>query len=167
MGLRSWVISMRLVFLLLALLSLSGLVRAESQTSELDTKATRLYQEIFSPFCPGRSLNDCPSQRAQELKLEIRKRLGEGEGEDLVLEGVIARFGEQYRAVPRYSGFGRLVWWGPLGFLVLGSVLAVWIARFGRGAGGRGDNNTADVKEVGVSSEVARRIEAELERIGE
>lgn len=162
---------MRRFFLVLALISLSSFAisdgRADGQISELDTKATEIYQEIFSPFCPGRSLNDCPSQRAQDLKLEIRKRLEDGEGKDLVLEGVIARFGEQYRAVPRYLGFGRLVWWGPLGFLVFGLALAVWIARFGRGAGGGRVNKTTDVKHEGVSSEVARRIEAELERIGE
>jgi cytochrome c-type biogenesis protein CcmH/NrfF len=87
-----------------------------------------------------------------------------GEGDDLVLEGVIERFGEQYRAVPRYSGFGRLVWWAPLGFLVFGSVLALWIARFSRGARRlEGD----ELKRVGVSSEVAERIEAELENIRE
>ena len=115
------------------LVSAQGLTDAPNREA-LDRQAAGLYQQVFSPFCPGRSLNDCPSSKAQELKIEMRQKLEEGVSPDAVLEQVFERFGEQYRAVPRYDGFGRLVWWAPIGFVALGGLLALIIAR-GRKAG--------------------------------
>jgi cytochrome c-type biogenesis protein CcmH len=124
-----------------------------------------LYQQVFSPFCPGRSLNDCPSSKAQDLKLEMRKQLEGGMTPEQVLEGVFSKFGDQYRAVPRYDGFGKLVWWAPLGFIILGALLALSIARGRRSraaqevmAGARGSQSS----KTAISDDVLTEIEREL-----
>lgn len=94
-----------------------------------ERKAADMYQQVLSPFCPGRSLNDCPSSKAQELKTDMLVKLQSGAPQDVVLEEVFAKFGEQYRAVPRNEGFGRMVWLAPLLFIVLGAGVAWSISR--------------------------------------
>lgn len=106
-------------------------VAADERSERIDKEAYEIYQQVFSPFCPGRSLNDCPSSKAHELKLEMRQRLEQGIPPQAVLEEVFRKFGDQYRAIPSYSGIGRLVWWVPLGFICigLGIALAVGLSR--------------------------------------
>ena len=85
-----------------------------------DPVSSKVFSEILSPFCPGRSLNDCPSQKAHELKDSIRQQLKEGKSPDAVVENVVAEYGEQYRASPKLSGFGWVAWCLPFIFVGLG-----------------------------------------------
>ena len=105
-------------------------VHADEQVSEevWQKKAAEMYQQVLSPFCPGRSLNDCPSSKAQELKTEMLVKLQSGVQEQEVLEGVFAKFGDQYRAIPKGEGFGRLVWLVPGVFVCAGLALAYFVS---------------------------------------
>lgn len=127
-------------------------VYSQPSGDELDRRSVQVYQQVLSPFCPGRSLNDCPSSKAHELKLEMRQQLEQGVPPEVVVEDVVRRFGEQYRAVPQYAGFGKLVWLVPLGFLVGGALWAFSLARGSRTGG-------SDVK---ISDDLKKEIEAEL-----
>jgi cytochrome c-type biogenesis protein CcmH/NrfF len=91
-------------------------------------RATDMYQQVLSPFCPGRSLNDCPSSKAQELKTDMLVKLQSGVAEQEVLEGVFAKFGDQYRAIPKGEGFGRLVWLVPGLFVFIGLAFAYYVS---------------------------------------
>jgi cytochrome c-type biogenesis protein CcmH/NrfF len=108
------------LFIAAAIFLLGAYATAQEPTEALQKKATSVYQEILSPFCPGRSLNDCPSSKAHELKTEIIQKLQSGVPEEQVLEEVFSSYGDQYRAIPRYAGFGRLVWLAPATFLLAG-----------------------------------------------
>jgi cytochrome c-type biogenesis protein CcmH/NrfF len=164
----------------IAVVFATGQLRAEQSVDELDRKVYEIYQQVFSPFCPGRSLNDCPSSKAHELKLEIRRQLEQGVAPEAVLEEVFQRFGDQYRAVPQYAGFGKLVWWVPLAFLALGAVVALIIARGKRSDPGLGhstDDDHGQERRGGASSgqssppadpvseDLRKQIEAELARL--
>jgi cytochrome c-type biogenesis protein CcmH/NrfF len=101
---------------------------ADDSRAALDAKAYQLYQQVLSPFCPGRSLNDCPSSKAQELKGQMRQKMEQGVPDQVILDEVFASFGDQYRAVPHYAGFGKLVWWAPIAFILLGACLIALLA---------------------------------------
>lgn len=104
----------------------------DERSAALDRQATGLYQQVLSPFCPGRSLNDCPSSKAEELKNEMRVQLEQGRAPEEILNGVFARFGEQYRAVPRFAGVGILVWAVPALFVVFGIFMVLRMCRGGK-----------------------------------
>ncbi len=145
---------------------LCNVASAQSLDEELDRHAGRIYQQVFSPFCPGRSLNDCPSSKAQELKREMRQKLERGVPPEVVLEQVFQQYGDQYRAVPQNVGFGRLVWLAPALFLAFGAILAFVIARGRRtkvviGANAR-PPEPPEAAAQSVSPELRARIEAEL-----
>ncbi len=154
--------SMRLLLsifsMVLAFSFLSLHAAAQEPSDALQKKATSVYQEILSPFCPGRSLNDCPSSKAHELKSEILQKLQSGVPEEAVLEGVFSAYGDQYRAIPRYSGFGRLVWIAPAAFLLAGLMWAFAVA-------GRKKRSTAlsgAARPQLLEPQLAKQIEEEL-----
>lgn len=131
---------------------------SEIAHENLDAEAYRLYQQVFSPFCAGRSLNDCPSSKAHELKLEMRQKLEQGVAPEVILEDVIKRFGEQYRAVPLYSGFGKFVWLAPIAFLLFGAVLALGLARGKRALGPPAASGDKSSESVNGSPEVDAKL---------
>ena len=77
------------IVLIISLLLVSGVVCADERSEALDREATNLYQQVFSPFCPGRSLNDCPSSKAAEVKDEMRAQLEAGKSSEAVLQEVL------------------------------------------------------------------------------
>ena len=124
--------------------------------SEIDRQAYELYQQVFSPFCPGRSLNDCPSSKAGELKAQMRAQLEQGVPPEVILDGVFQSFGEKYRAIPPYEGFGKLVWWAPIGFFIIGATLVMLVAR--RRSQGRAVDQSESLGQVDP------RVQAEIDR---
>lgn len=127
----------------------------------LDREATNLYQQVFSPFCPGRSLNDCPSSKAAELKDQMRAELEAGRAPEVILNEVFQRFGDQYRAVPQFSGVGIFVWLVPIGFVAVGLMLAIGASVRRKRSGV--SESTSDVPTL--TAEEERRIQDELSRL--
>ena len=83
----------------------------------------------MSPYCPGRLISNCPSPGAEQLRIEIRTRLGAGETREAIVEDLYQRFGESIRATPRATGIGILAWVMP-GLAVLGGgVVLGWLLR--------------------------------------
>lgn len=146
----------------LALCALSlATAHADPGSEALDNKSYEMYQQVFSPFCPGRSLNDCPSSKAQELKAEMRQKLEQGTAPEIILEGVFAQFGDKYRAVPVFEGFGRMVWIAPFGFVVIGLIGAI-IVVLRRKKGDLGSNSRTQIK---ISAALQDRINQELTKL--
>lgn len=145
---------------LIVLLVGAGVLSARigNAQSDLDRQAYDLYQQVFSPFCPGRSLNDCPSAKAGDLKAQMRAQLEQGVPPEVILEGVFQSFGEKYRAIPPYAGFGKLVWWVPIGFFVIGAALVMLAAR--RRSGGSVVNSTDRVAPTDplIQAEIDREL---------
>lgn len=89
--------------------------------------ANEIYMEVFSPFCPGRALKDCPSSKAEKLKVEILEQLNNGQSKTEVLNNVFSKYGEKYRALPKISGFSGLAWIIPILFLGIGLIFILLI----------------------------------------
>lgn len=147
------ILSMILIFTA----SSSGL--AEDLTPAQHQTAQEIFLSVLSPFCPGRALNDCPSEQAAELKDHIRQELRGGKTEDAILAELYATYGENIRGVPRVSGFGSAAWFVPLAFLLTGAaVIFIWVRRQSGGAQGL----TQPAPEV--DSSMAELIERELRK---
>lgn len=146
----------------LALCALSlATAYADPGSEALDNKSYEMYQQVFSPFCPGRSLNDCPSSKAQELKAEMRQKLEQGTAPEIILEGVFAQFGDKYRAVPVFEGFGRMVWIAPFGFVVIGLIGAIIVVLRRK----KGDLRSNSRTQIKISAALQDRINQELTKL--
>lgn len=83
--------------------------------------------QVWSPYCPGQMLEICTSAPGAALRDSIRTYAQAGWTADELIEWVVGNHGEEYRAVPRASGRGLVVWLvPPLGILLgIGVVLIV------------------------------------------
>ena len=135
--------------------------QADERSEALDKQSYEMYQQVFSPFCPGRSLNDCPSSKAHELKADMRAQLEQGVPPEQILSQVFEKFGDKYRAAPTFEGFGRFAWLAPITFLLLGALLALAVV-FRRKKSGPVAPKAAD---LGIPPELQRQIDDELSKL--
>ncbi len=90
-----------------------------------------VMQKIWSPYCKGVSLLECPSSKAETLRAEIRQRMGSGETFESVFADLSQRYGPSLRMAPETSGREGLAYWLPyilFGFIAVGVVI-FWIRR--------------------------------------
>ena len=83
----------------------------------------------MSPYCPGRSLVECPSQAATELRLWIQAQERAGAPRAEVEAVLFERFGDQLRHAPRAEGFGLWAYLVPAGALLAGGALVLSFLR--------------------------------------
>jgi cytochrome c-type biogenesis protein CcmH/NrfF len=71
----------------------SSLVAGADDLIERRRAAREIADELMSPFCPGRTLSDCPSPNATQVKEEIRAWVDAGIAPDDIRERLLRRFG--------------------------------------------------------------------------
>ena len=89
----------------------------------------------MSPFCPGRTLAECPSPQADELRLWILEQARAGATREEVEAELLRSFGDKLRQAPRAEGIGLLAYGVPGVFLLAGGALLVVFLRRGAGSG--------------------------------
>jgi cytochrome c-type biogenesis protein CcmH/NrfF len=119
----------RLLALAAALL-LASAAGADAQTAApgatpSSPEADAAIGRIRSPYCPGLMLEVCPSPQAELLRDSIRAMAAQGKPASAIVEDVIARHGEEWRAVPKRSGAGLWAWLAPPAVLLLGAGLVM------------------------------------------
>jgi cytochrome c-type biogenesis protein CcmH len=94
---------------------------------------TEMWNELMSPFCPGRTLIDCPSGPAGELRQWIAAQEAAGRGRAEVEGELYQRFGDVILQAPRASGFGLAAYAIPaLAFAAGGALVWAFLRRQGR-----------------------------------
>lgn len=93
------------------------------------TTAHDIEGQVWSPYCPGRLLIDCPTRQADELRAEIAHRLDRGQSPDDVMRWIRLNFGNEAIARPESA----VVWSFPIALLVVGTTVLVVLLRRWRG----------------------------------
>ncbi len=108
-------------------LLLAGSAAAQSEPSDGDVarRAHRVAQDVMSPFCPGRTLADCPSPDAQTVREQIRALLVQGVEEQEIRRRLEQTYGDAVVGVPRSA----LGWALPVLILLAGVALLVLVLR--------------------------------------
>ncbi len=88
-----------------------------------------LASDLMSPFCPGRTLADCPSPQAASLKAWIVVQAAAGRTREDVEEELYARYGDVIRSAPKNEGFGVTAYLIPIGVFFAGGGLVGWFLR--------------------------------------
>ncbi|HVF54269.1 MAG TPA: cytochrome c-type biogenesis protein CcmH [Actinomycetota bacterium] len=118
---------------LVLVLALAGVVLGTAPVDAASTDpqdvATRVAQEIMSPFCPGLTLHDCPSDAAADLRDRIVEMASAGASESEIIAELEREYGPGIRAVPESTSFGLLAWMVPLIFVIAGIGVVLFAAR--------------------------------------
>ena len=124
-----------------------------------------LWSELMSPFCPGRTLADCTSGEAEQLRTWILVQASAGRGRDEVEAELVERYGDVILSAPRAEGIGLAAYLLPAGAFALGGTAVIWfLRRQTRGAAAITSGAALSPKTPAVDSELAREIDAELAR---
>lgn len=132
-------------------------VAAQVPAERAQKTADAAIARLRSPYCPGLMLEVCPSTQAEMLRDSIRVAAAQGQSAEAIVEDVLARHGEEWRAVPKRSGAGLLAWLILPMSLVIGG-LVLW----GRVKVMRSQGPTPAVADAPVSDDERARLDAAL-----
>jgi cytochrome c-type biogenesis protein CcmH len=118
---------------LLALFVLAAPAVMEAQVprteAEIEALTKQLATEMRCPVCQGVSIQESPTELAQEMKGVIRQRLESGETPEEVKAYFVDRYGEWILLRPEATGFNLVVYILPVVGLLLGGGLVVTTVR--------------------------------------
>jgi cytochrome c-type biogenesis protein CcmH/NrfF len=119
--------------------------------------ANDISREMISPYCPGITLHDCPSDASHDLRRRITGWAESGMSKDQIWQRLESEFGPDIRATPSTDGSGLWAWVLPIAASVAGLTGAALLAiRWSRAR--RSDPGP----EVEVTPEQRRRLDTEL-----
>jgi len=130
-----------------------------SQSQEvIDRAAREIFETVLSPYCPGRTISNCPSPEADDLRSSIKNELAEGRAPEQVKEELYAVFGDELRTIPRARGFGLLAWLVPGAVFLGGGLAAIRWIRFSR----NDEPNSGKTNDPELDSDLEERLKAEM-----
>jgi cytochrome c-type biogenesis protein CcmH len=150
---------MRIAFaaLLLAVLAAPAATQVERRLPpELEAVAHKAMTELRSPVTPSHTLDMCPAEAAIALRDTVRMAALQGQSSNQIVEGVVARYGERLRTVPRRDDFGMWAWIAPPLVLLLGAGAVLLAMRRLRGRA------ATPVPSAAMSDEDRARLDAAM-----
>ena len=114
--------------LAILLFAVAGVATALGQNAgadaDLEARTTAVASTLRCPVCQGESIQDSPSQLAQQMRAVVRDRLRSGESPEQVKAYFVGRYGEWILLEPRMTGLNIVLYVLPV-ILVLGGLAFV------------------------------------------
>ena len=121
-----WIVSGVVASLLFVPAALPGQpVPSVRSDSALEAMTTVLASELRCPVCQGNSIQDSPSELAQQMRDLIRDQLRAGKTPDEVRAYFVDKYGEWILLAPKAQGFNLIVYVVPFAAILLGGFV-VW-----------------------------------------
>jgi len=96
----------------------------------LEARAVALQKQLRCLVCQGQSLDESNAPLAADLRRLIRARIAAGDSDEQVEHYLVARYGDFILMKPPLEPLTYLLWFGPLGVLLIGgAAVALVIAR--------------------------------------
>jgi cytochrome c-type biogenesis protein CcmH len=149
----------RVILMSLVIVALAFPAAAQSP----EDLANDISRKVMSPFCPGVTLHDCPSQSALDMRDRIEGYARAGMSEAAIMVRLEAEYGEAIRAEPSSEGAGIVAWILPALGALAGGALALMLIR--RWTAGRPRQLAEEPPSVASSPAERQRLDAELGRL--
>jgi cytochrome c-type biogenesis protein CcmH/NrfF len=122
-----------------------------------------LPKELLSPWCPGRTLADCPSPNAENVRMWILMQEAAGRSEEEVKADLLAQFGEEILGAPKAEGVGLAAYVVPALLFVAGGVILYAFLR-SQGASSRSAPVETPAPDAPLDPELERLVDEDLAR---
>lgn len=132
---------------------------APAAAEEAEPWAYQVWRETMSPFCPGRTLADCPSPQADSLRIWIQMQEVAGRAREDVEAELVERYGDAVLAAPRARGFGLTAYLIPVAAFLAGGLL---VGGFLRRQTRRRAEGAPPAPDVPPDPELERLVDEEL-----
>ncbi|MFQ5417638.1 MAG: cytochrome c-type biogenesis protein CcmH [Myxococcota bacterium] len=110
-------------------LALSVASPASAEQAAPEGWAYAYFNEVMSPFCPGRTLSACTSGQAETLRMWILVQDAAGRSKEDVHAELFERYGDILLAAPQAKGFGLAAYIIPLVVFLAGGLLVLVFLR--------------------------------------
>ena len=97
--------------------------------SVVEARTTALAASLRCPVCQGLSIQDSPSELAQQMRSLIREQVASGKTDADVRDYFLSKYGEFILLEPRARGFNLLAYLLPVAVLVTGALVVGWNVR--------------------------------------
>jgi cytochrome c-type biogenesis protein CcmH len=113
--------------LALGVLTFAG-IDSGNVTKDNAERAYELANQFACPVCQGQSIAESDVPIAREMRLEIRRRLDQGQTDNQIRQYLVSQYGENIDLRPRATGITGLVWIAPVVVFVaaMGGLAAVF-----------------------------------------
>ncbi|MEM7409127.1 MAG: cytochrome c-type biogenesis protein CcmH [Myxococcota bacterium] len=118
--------------------------------------------ELLSPFCPGRTLTECPSPQAESLRMWIIVQAAAGRSRQDIEAELYERYGDDIRSTPRTDGIGITAYLLPAFAFFGGGGLLAWFLVMATRRGGGGGGGDGAPPPAPLDAEQERRLDAAL-----
>ena len=96
---------------------------------DLDERTTAVASTLRCPVCQGESIQDSPSQLAQQMRAVVKDRLRAGESPEEIKAYFVGRYGEWILLEPKMTGLNILLYILPVVLVLGGLALVVMLVR--------------------------------------
>ena len=97
--------------------------------STLEARTTAVASTLRCPVCQGESIQDSPSELAQQMRSVVRDRLRAGQTPDQIRAYFVSRYGEWILLEPKMTGLNYILYALPVITVVGGLILIVLLVR--------------------------------------
>jgi cytochrome c-type biogenesis protein CcmH/NrfF len=146
---------------ILALVTVALLASSAPAQASPQDDANWISEHVMSPFCPGVTLHDCPSDSAVALRDRITAMAAQGFTRAQIMAELEREYGAGIRAEPMKSGSGLLAWLLPVLGAIAGGSVALMLARRWLKVPEPPDGYDPDVHMTELDR---RRLDAELDK---
>jgi cytochrome c-type biogenesis protein CcmH/NrfF len=110
-----------------AMVGITAFTPAIGADPVLEEKVKAVSAKLRCPVCQGLSLQDSPSELAQQMRGVVREQLAAGKSADDVQQYFVEKYGEWILLEPSARGFNSLVYALPAILILLGGI-GIWFA---------------------------------------
>lgn len=97
--------------------------------ADLEDRTSAVASTLRCPVCQGESIQDSPSQLAQDMRALVREQLRAGKTPEEVRAYFVGRYGEWILLEPRMTGLNVLLYVFPVALVLGGLALVVMLVR--------------------------------------
>ncbi|WP_075878710.1 cytochrome c-type biogenesis protein [Vreelandella massiliensis] len=132
MALTRWLMAM------LLLLASSALAETIELREFDDPVTEQRYHDLTAsmrcPLCENQAINDSDAPISGDMRERVYRLLQDGQSDTEIINHMVERFGEYILYNPRLENRTYLLWGIPVGLVLLGTLLVVWMVRARRNA---------------------------------
>lgn len=132
--------------------------------SALAVTSSEIEAELMCDCGCGDVLVNCTCERSEEMRAIITGMINDGQSRTQILATFVSQFGEVILSSPPRKGFNLVAYSVPLAGLLVGSVVAVSLARRWRSSKRDEEDEDPETKDV-ISEELEEKIRGEIENL--
>ena len=111
------------------IVAVSSSAAAQTNDSTLEARTTAVASTLRCPVCQGESIQDSPSELAQQMRSVVRDRLRAGQTPDEIRAYFVGRYGEWILLEPKMTGLNMVLYALPVVSIIGGLILIVFLVR--------------------------------------